>query len=98
MFGQVWHLGDSAHDEGTRESEYTAANIDREGLLKRLAAGRNALRIMAELTDDQLDAVPPPGSFRFCDGQRDLELVITGLLKHQGRQVDALTVTSMGGT
>jgi hypothetical protein len=45
---------------------------------------------MAELTDDQLDSVPPVGSFRFCDGQRTLEQVVASLLKHQGRQVDAM--------
>ena len=38
----------------------------------------------------QLDAIPPDGSFRFCDGQRTLEQVLAGLLKHQAHQIEAL--------
>jgi hypothetical protein len=30
----------------------------------------------SELTDSQLDQVPPKHSFRFCDGQRTLEQVL----------------------
>ena len=60
-------------------------------LLAQLSAARDQLKQIAELTDRELDAVPPKDSFRFCDGQRTLEQVVTGLLKHQGHQVQALT-------
>lgn len=45
---------------------------------------------IAELADSQLDAIPPKDAFRFCDGQRTLEQVLAGLLKHQGHQLEAL--------
>jgi hypothetical protein len=70
--------------------DYIAENVDLPGLLKRLAAGRAALSLVADLTDPQLDAVPSAGSFRFCDGQRTLEQVIASLLKHQGHQIHAI--------
>jgi hypothetical protein len=59
-------------------------------LLERLSTGREALSLLADLTDGQLDTVPPAGSFRFCDGQRTLGEVISGLLKHQRHQIDAV--------
>ena len=37
-----------------------------------------------------VDQVPPKDSFRFCDGQRTLEKVLAGLLKHQAHQLEAL--------
>ncbi|MBV8713036.1 MAG: hypothetical protein JOY56_14705 [Solirubrobacterales bacterium] len=39
---------------------------------------------------EQLDRVPAKDSFRFCDGERTLEQVLLGLLKHQDHQVQAL--------
>ena len=59
-------------------------------MLEQLSASRDTLGRIAKLTDSQLDAIPPKGSFRFCDGQRTLEQVLVGLLKHQGHQVEAL--------
>ncbi len=55
-----------------------------------LAATRDTLRRIGELTDTQLDAIPPKDSFRFCDGQRTLEQVLARLLKHQRHQLHAL--------
>ncbi len=78
------------HDAGIHDREYTAANFDIPGLLERLSAGRDALRLLTELTDEQLDTVPSAGSFRFCDGQRTLEHVAASLLNHQGHQIDAI--------
>ena len=72
------------------EDQYTADNIDLDLVGKQLSASRTALGRIAQLTDSQLDAIPPKDSFRFCDGQRTLEQVLAGLLKHQGHQVDAL--------
>jgi hypothetical protein len=70
--------------------EYTADNIDLDLLAKQLAATRAGLGRIAELTDSALDAIPPKDSLTFCDGQRTLEQVLAGLLKHQGHQVAAL--------
>jgi hypothetical protein len=76
---------------GERQNEHTADNIDLNRLVKQLTAARATLGRIAELTDSQPDAIPPKDSSRFCDGQRTLEQVLAGLLKHQGHQVAALT-------
>jgi hypothetical protein len=73
------------HDSG-----YTADDVDLDGLLNRLAAARHAFGLLAELSDERLDTVPPAGSFRFCDGQRTLDQVVGGLLMHQSHQIDAI--------
>ena len=75
---------------GQHEDQYAASDIDLDGVVGQLSASRDALRAMTELSDSQLDTIPPKDSFRFCDGQRTLEQVLAGLLKHQGHQVDAL--------
>lgn len=80
------HTPDShRHDE-----PYTAENTSPADLIEQLSGARQGLSRMSELTDRQLDKVPPKDSFRFCDGQRTLEQVLTGLLKHQAHQVRAL--------
>jgi hypothetical protein len=61
-----------------------------DDLLARLSAARDELTRIVELTDQELDTVPPKDSFRFCDGQRTLEQVLAGLMKHQEHQVQAL--------
>jgi hypothetical protein len=73
------------HDDG-----YTAEKVDVDAMVEQLGASREALGRIAELTDSQLDQVPPKDSFRFCNGQRTLEQVLAGLLKHQAHQVEAL--------
>jgi hypothetical protein len=75
---------------GQTEHQYTADNIDPGAVVKRLSASRDTLRQIAELTDSQLDAIPPKDTFRFCDGQRTLEQVLASLFKHQDHQVEAL--------
>jgi hypothetical protein len=74
---------------GQHDDHYTAENIDLSAIIKQLSGLRETLGHIAELSDRQLNAVPPKDSFRFCDGQRTLEQVLAGLLKHQGHQVDA---------
>jgi len=81
---------DGGHNDGTHGRDYTAENVDLPGVIERLTAGRETLSALVDLTDEQLDTVLPAGSFRFCDGQRTLEQVISSLLKHQDHQVDAL--------
>jgi hypothetical protein len=75
---------------GKHGDGYTADNVDLDALVEQLKASRDALGRIAELTNGQLDAIPPKGSFRFCDGQRSLEQVLAGLLNHQGHQLEAL--------
>ena len=75
---------------GQHGDQYTADIIDPNAVVKQLSASRDTLGQIAELTDSQLDAIPPKDSFRFCDGQRTLEQVLASLLKHQSHQVDAL--------
>jgi hypothetical protein len=78
------------HDESTHDGHYRAENADLPALMDRLSTGRDKLSLLADMTDEQLDTAPPTGSFRFCDGQRTLEQVVASLLKHQGRQIDAM--------
>jgi hypothetical protein len=80
------------HDPGPgqHDNEYTADSIDPSAVIAQLSASREGLGAIADLTDRQLDAIPPKDSFRFCDGQRTVERVIASLLKHQSHQLDAL--------
>lgn len=89
--------GPTDHDQhgpgpgpGQHENRYTADNFDRGAVIALLSSARDGLAQIAALTDSQLDAIPPEGSFRFCDGQRTLEEVITCLLTHQRHQLDAI--------
>jgi hypothetical protein len=75
---------------GMHEDGYTAEHFDLHDLLERLSAAGDALAVLADLTDERLDTVPPNGSFRFCDGQRTLERVLAGLLNHQAHQIEAI--------
>ncbi len=75
---------------GAHEDQYAADNFDRGAVIEQLTASRNALGRIADLTDAQLEAIPPKDSFRFCDGERTLEQVVASLLKHQSHQIDAL--------
>jgi len=79
------HVGAAAHGHAD-----TAHVADASELVGRLAAGRHALSTLAQMADEQLDTVPPTGQARFCDGQRTLEQVLSAMLRHQSRQIDAL--------
>jgi hypothetical protein len=72
------------------DGDYTADTVDLHDLLDLLSAGRDALSLLADLTDERVDSAPPNGSFRFCDGQRTLEQVVASLLNHQAHQIDAI--------
>ncbi len=83
--------GDSGpHGEAGHDLSWRTENIELRQLLDKLRAARRALSLLAELTDEQLDSIPPAGSARFCDGQRPLEEVVTSMLKHQRHQIDAV--------
>jgi hypothetical protein len=80
------------HDHAATQDDngYAADNVDLDAVVVQLNVSREALGRIGELTDGELDAVPPKDSFRFCDGQRTLEQVLAGLLKHQAHQLAAL--------
>jgi hypothetical protein len=80
------------HAAPNHQDGYTATIAHPTELRQQLLVARGDLTRIAQLTDQQLDAIPPKDSFRFCDGQRTLEQVLAGLLKHQARQVQALRV------
>jgi hypothetical protein len=84
---QVDHEDHSTH---SRADPYTAESVGPPAVLDQLSRARQTLKEIAQLTDLQLDTIPPKHSFRFCDGQRNLEQVLRGLLTHQGHQLDAL--------
>ena len=95
----AWHTADSdgriaafigGRGEGRHHGGYTADNVELHDLLDRLAAGRGALGLLADLTDEQLASVPPVSQMKFCDGHRTLEQVVTKLLDHQSHKVAAL--------
>jgi hypothetical protein len=82
------------HDDGG--AEYAARNIDRRRLLERLSTARARLSALADLSDEQLAAVPPASDMRFADGQRTLEQIVVSLLNHQRHQCDALAAALAG--
>jgi len=88
--------GGGVHSDGTQDGDYTAQRANLPDLLERLCAGRDALSLLADLSDDHFDAAPPIGSFRFCDGQRTLEEVVVRLLRHQAHQIEAITAAASG--
>jgi hypothetical protein len=69
---------------------YSADDTDLPTVTRELSNTRAAIQQIADLTDRQLDAISPQGSFRFCDGRRTLEQVVASLLGHQAHQLDAL--------
>lgn len=56
-------------------------------LRKRLAEAKTEVGIIADLTDEQLDSVPPPKSSRFSDGRRTLEQLIEKCIGHQAQHL-----------
>ena len=82
---------DRSGTDDHHEHRYTAHSATSGDVLARLSAARDQLKEIAELTDQQLDTVPSKDSFRFCDGQRTLEQVLAGLVRHQDHQVQTLT-------
>ncbi len=87
--GEGEHLLAVAHNHPAKLQD-----ISLHQLLEELAAAQRALSPVADLTDEQLETVPPASSARFCDGQRTLEHVLTAMFKHLGHQVDAVRATA----
>jgi hypothetical protein len=82
--------GGAQHEPGQHGERYGASDIELDVLLARLAAARDELATIRQLSDQQLDSVPPAGEMKFADGARTLEQIIASLLKHQHHQVTAL--------
>lgn len=59
-------------------------------LRKRLTEAKSEIGIIADLTDEQLDSVPPAKSSRFSDGRRTLEQVIEEAIAHQAEHLSDL--------
>jgi hypothetical protein len=83
---------ESEHGAGRHDHDagYSADSVSQPEIIERLATAREQLGGIAGLSNQQLGAVPPKDSFRFCDGQRTLEQVLTGLFKHQEHQVQTI--------
>ena len=80
----------SGHDRPhTADDNYTGP-FQLRAISQRLAVARSRVQRLADLTDAQLDSIPPSGAMRFADGKRSLERVITGMLTHQASQWDAV--------
>ena len=59
-------------------------------VVDRLTGGKAPIDLLADLTDEQLDSVPPAGSSRFSDGSRTLEQVIDEVIAHQAAHLVTL--------
>jgi len=59
-------------------------------VVDRLTGGKAPIGLLAHLTDEQLDSVPPAGSSRFSDGSRALEQVIDEVIAHQAAHLVTL--------
>jgi hypothetical protein len=79
------HEGDHGHD-----SRHRVEDVNVGALLDQLSAASDAIDMLATLTDEELDTVPPNSGMRFCDGQRTLEQVLASMLRHQAHQIDAV--------
>lgn len=82
--------GETGASAAADQGHGSARAFDGGALARQLASARAQLGALGALSDDELDAVPPAESFRFCDGQRTFEQVLTALLTHQDHQLDAI--------
>lgn len=78
------------HETDQHGDAYRGSELELDVLLARLLSAREALATIGQLSDEQMDSVPPAGEVKFADGERTLEQIIASLLKHQGSQVNAL--------
>lgn len=88
----------AGHDRGagSHGDHNTTDSIRLDAVLEQLSGTRDALRQIAELTDNQLDAIPGTAASASAtdNGQRTLEQVLASLLKHQAHQLHALTAAT----
>ncbi len=76
-----------SHDysHGHNHAQAPAAVSD---ILERLS--KAPIGLLADLTDEQFDSMPPAGSSRFSDGHRSLYEVIDAVIAHQEAHLVAL--------
>jgi len=60
---------------------------DLPALRKRLDQAKTEVGVIADLTDEQLESVPPARSSRFSNGRRSLEQVIEEAITHQAQHL-----------
>jgi hypothetical protein len=60
------------------------------GVVDRLTARKAPIDLLVDLTDEQLDSVPPAGSSQFSDGSRTLEQVIDKVIAYQAARLVTL--------
>lgn len=75
---------------GGSHCHQAAGEVTLDDLVGRFSAADHALRVLGELGDEQLQAVPPAREMKFCDGRRTLEQIVSSLINHQRHQVDAI--------
>jgi len=80
----------AGHSADRHDHAHNTHNADAHALLQQLSTARTSLSVLANLTDEQLDAVPPASGIRFTDGERTLEQVVASMLKHQAHQIEAV--------
>jgi hypothetical protein len=86
--------GDAQHAQPSHQAGHGPQRVEAAALVARLDVGRRQLQALGDLSDERLDAVPPAGMARFCDGQRTTEQVLAAMLKHQGHQLAAVKAMS----
>jgi hypothetical protein len=82
--------GPGRHVSDTAGGDFASDDLALVSLIDRLSTTRDALGVLGQLTDEQLDDVPAASEMRFCDDKRTLEQIITSALNHQAQQVHAL--------
>jgi hypothetical protein len=97
----AWHTAEnyrriarfvSDQPDGGHPNARSASDITLSALGRLLVSGRDALQSLGDLSEERLNAVPPAGAMRFCDGRRTLQGVLAGLLTHQANNVQALKI------
>jgi len=88
--GRPQHRDPSGRDQPHAANDSYTGPFELRAIIERLAVARRRVLTLADLTDAQLDSIPPSGAMRFADGKRTLERVITGMLTHQASQRDAV--------
>jgi hypothetical protein len=77
----------TGHNHGHDHGHAPAALPD---IRDRMSGGKAPIGLLAYLTDEQLDTLPPAGSSRFSDGRRTLEEVIDAVIAHQAAHLVTL--------
>jgi hypothetical protein len=83
-------IGNYIRTAGFLSGHATAPSVD---LASGIDAAKEAVAALSGLEDAALDAVPAAGAFRFADGNRTTEQIVTRVLAHQRHQLDAIVAS-----